>query len=130
MGMPRREDTVPAIVGRAYDFVLWLLPKVDNFPKAHRFTVGERLTANGLDLLTTLVEAAYSRDKAELLQMANRKINSTRYLLRLAKDMRLMSIDSYGFSAEKLDEIGRMAGGWHKAASQRPKHPADGAVAP
>jgi len=75
----------PAMVGRTYEFALWLLPKVDNFPKAHRFTVGERLTANGPDLLTTLVEAAYSRDKAELHKLANRKINSTRYLLRLAK---------------------------------------------
>ena len=88
------------------------------------FTVGERLTGNGLDLLTTLVEAAYANDKSELLQDANRKINATRYLLRLAKDLRLMSMDAYAFSAEKLDEIGRMAGGWRKAASpQRPKQP-------
>jgi len=119
--MAGREEAVPAIVGRAYDFVLWLLPKVDHFPRSHRFTVGERLTTNGLDLLTTLVEAAYARDKVDLLQQANRKINSTRYLLRLAKDLRLMSVDSWGFSAEKLDEIGRMAGGWHKAALKGPK---------
>ena len=118
LGMPPREEPVPAIVGRTYDFVLWLLPKVDNFPREHRFTVGERLTANGLDLLTTLVEAAYSKDKLELLQQANRKINSTRYLLRLAKDMRLMSIESWWFSVEKLGEIGRMVGGWQKAATR------------
>ena len=116
-----REDAAPAIVGLAYEFVLWLIPKVDGFPRAHRFTVGERLTANGLDLLTTLVEAAYARDKAELLQQANRKINATRYLLRLAKDLRLLSVDSWGFSVDKLDEIGRMAGGWHRAAQQKPK---------
>jgi hypothetical protein len=29
-----------------------------------------------------------------------------------------MSIDAYGFSAEKLDEIGRMVGGWSKAAAK------------
>ncbi len=114
--MRRKEQGAPAIVGKAYDFVLWLLPKVENFPRAHRFTVGERLTGSGLDLLTTLVEAAYAREKDDLLQQAARKINSTRYLLRLAKDLRLMSVDAYGFSAEKLDEIGRMAGGWRKAS--------------
>ena len=31
-----------------------------------------------------------------------------------------MNIDSYGFSAENLDEIGRMVGGWRKAAVPQP----------
>jgi hypothetical protein len=65
--MKKPDEGAPVVVGKAYDFVLWLLPKVENFPKAHRFTVGERLTANGLDLPTSLVEAAYSREKAGLL---------------------------------------------------------------
>ena len=99
--MQKPDEGAPPVVNKAYDFVLWLLPKVENFPRAHRFTVGDRLTANGLDLLTSLVEAAYA--------------HSTRYLLRLAKDLRLLSVDSYGFSEEKLDEIGRMVGGWRKA---------------
>lgn len=77
--MSRKEPEAPAVVGKAYDFVLWLLPKVENFERNHRFTVGERLSASGLDLLNILVEAAYVRDKADLLQQANRKINSTRY---------------------------------------------------
>jgi len=114
--MQKKDDGAPVVVGRAYDFVLWLLPKVEDFPRAHRFTVGERLTANGLDLLMTLVEAAYARQKSELLEEASRRVNSTRYLLRIAKDLKLMSTSSYGFSAERLEEIGRMVGGWSKAA--------------
>ncbi len=116
MPMKKQDDGAPVVVQKAYDFLLWLLPKVENFPRSYRFTVGERLTAQGLDLLMALVEAAYARQKGELLEQASRKVNSTRYLLRMAKDLRLMSIDAYGFSAEKLDEIGRMAGGWSKAA--------------
>lgn len=121
MAVKPKTETVPVIVGKAYDFVFWLIPKVEGFDKKYKFTVGERLSANGLDLLTTLVEAAYSRDKANLLQEATRKINSTRFLLRLSKDLHLMSIESYGFSLEKLEEIGRMAGGWQKSAVQVPR---------
>jgi hypothetical protein len=106
---------MPVAVVKVYDFVLWLLPKVENFPRGYKFTIGDRLSAQGLDLMTTLVEAAYSRDKESLLRAASDKINSTRYLLRLAKDLKLMSVDAYGFSAERLDEIGRMVGGWRKA---------------
>ena len=108
-------DTPPVVVQKTYEFVLWLLPKVESFPRSYRFTVGERLTGAGLDLLTTLVEAAYSSQKKGLLDSANRKVNAVRYLLRLAKDLKLMTIDSYGLSAENLDEIGRMVGGWRKA---------------
>ena len=110
-----KNDAMPLAVARVYELVLWLLPKVESFPRAYKFTIGERLTAQGLDLMTALVEAAYTRDKADLLQEANRKVNSTRYLLRLAKDLDLMTVDSYRFCAEKLDEIGRMVGGWRKA---------------
>ena len=69
----------PVAVTRAYDFVLWVLPKVEKFNRAYRFTVGERLAAGSLDILTLLVEAAYAARKDELLHDAIRKINSTRY---------------------------------------------------
>ena len=36
-----KEETVPVIVGKAYDFVLWLLPKVEGFDRKHRFTIGK-----------------------------------------------------------------------------------------
>jgi hypothetical protein len=108
------------VVGKAYDFVLWLLPKVETFPRSHRFAIGERLSAQGLDLLVILTEAAYTTGKDELLTQANRKINSTRLLVRLAKDLKLLSLDAYGFAAQRLDEIGRMVGGWRRALGSRP----------
>ena len=105
-------------MSKTYDFILWLLPKVEKFSRAYRFTVGERLSATSLDVLLLLVEAAYSTHKEELLHEATRKINSSRYLLRLAKDLRLLTVDSYGFAAERLDEIGRMVGGWRKISGE------------
>ncbi len=108
-------DGAPVVVLKTYDFVLWLLSKVENFARSYRFTVGDRLAQQGLDLLVILVEAAYSSlGKERLLDEAIRKVNSTRYLLRLAKDLKLLSTDSFAFAAEHVDEIGRMAGGWRK----------------
>ena len=112
----KTDHGAPVAVGKAYDFVLWLLPKVENFSRAYKFTVGERLSANGIDVLILLVEAAYSASKEDLLKQAIRKINSTRYLLRLAKDLKLLTVDSWRFAAAHLDEIGRMAGSWLKSA--------------
>lgn len=119
--MRRPERNEPAVVvGKTYDLTLWLLPKVEKFPRSYRFSVGDRLVAVSLDLLTLLVDAAYSRDKQQHLEQVNLKSNTLRYLLRLAKDLRLLSEDSYAFAGEKVDEIGRMIGGWRKGKSARP----------
>jgi hypothetical protein len=118
MSAPSREEP-PVVVSKAYDFVLWLLPKAEKLPRSYRFSVGERLVSHGLDLLLVLVESAYASNKAGLLQEANRNVNGLRYLLRLSKDLRMLSVDAYGFAAENLDEIGRMVGGWQKSVARR-----------
>jgi hypothetical protein len=103
------------VVQKVYEIVLWLLLKVEKFPRSLRFTVGDRLVSVGLDLLLAVVEASYSTEKGILLETASRKVNGFRYLLRLAKDLSLLTVDSYGFAAGRLEEIGRMIGGWQKS---------------
>jgi hypothetical protein len=61
------------VVEKAYDFLLWLLPKVQKFPRSFRFTVGDRTVNVGLDLLLALVEAAYSTDKGEPIEISSRR---------------------------------------------------------
>ena len=118
--MRKASDDEPAVVvGKAYDLVLWLLPKAEKFPRSYRFGIGDRVVSYGLDLLLILVAAAYTADKTVLLEQASQRVNGLRYLLRLAKDLRLLSIDSYGFAVGRLEEIGRMAGGWLRAAARR-----------
>ncbi len=46
-------------------------------------------------------------------------LNRMRYLLRLAKDLNLFTVESYEHAAELLEEIGRMAGGWRKASAAK-----------
>ena len=32
--------------------------------------------------------------------------------MRLAKDLQCLKVESYGFAAKSIDEIGRLVGGW------------------
>ena len=117
---PSSDAPQPAIVvQRAYDLALWLVHKVEKFPRSFRFSVGDRVIARALDLLEALTEAAYTSDKVALLDWANRVVNSLRLLLRLTVDLKLMAADSHEFAAGKLEEIGRMIGGWRKAVARR-----------
>ena len=118
MAKKASEETAVAVT-KAYDVVLWLTNKVQHFPRSNRFTLGERLVNAAIDLLMTLVEAAYTAEKSALLRQASLKTNGLRYLLRLAKDLHLMNVEAYGFSTERVEEIGRMIGGWQKSIQQR-----------
>ena len=118
--MPTEPSKEPAVVVlKAYDFLLWLLPKIEKFPRSFKFNLGDRTVGIALDLLVLLVEAAYSAEKSQLLEAANRKANALRYLVRLTKDLKFMSVDSFSFAAQRLEEIGRMIGGWQKSVRRR-----------
>ena len=45
----------------------YLLPKVEKFPRAFRFSVADRTVEVGLDLLLTLVESAFITEEAQPL---------------------------------------------------------------
>jgi len=114
----------PALaVSRAYDFSLWIVNKVEHFPRSLRPLLGDRLINASLDLLLALVQASFASNKTQLLDSANAQLHSLRYLLRLAKDCKLISLDSYAFAAENCENIGRMVGGWRKQSLRTPREP-------
>lgn len=104
------------VVQKAYDWNLWVLPKVEKFPKSYRFSVGQNLVSTSLELLMNLVDATYQAKNSSALAAAVRNVNRARYLVRLSKDLRLLNVSGYEFAAQALDEMGRMTGGWWKSA--------------
>lgn len=116
-----REEKVdaPVVLVKWYDFVKWLLERVDSFPKNQRFIFGQRLADRSIRVLEILVDAAYRSRKAELLAEANRQIEVLRWLVRLAKDRQLFTVRQYGFACQGLTECGRMVGGWLKQAAAK-----------
>ncbi len=52
--------------------------------------------------------------KSPLLQKASRKTDLLKLLLRLANEIKILDDKKYLSLTEKLQEIGRMLGGWLK----------------
>jgi hypothetical protein len=102
-------------VTRTYELIVWAVPQVNKFPRDHRFGLGDRIISHLYDLL----EASYAKDKAAALRDANSKVNTLRYMFRLAKDMQVLSINRYEHGSKHLVEIGKQIGGWRKASGRR-----------
>lgn len=104
----------PLIITKVYDLALYFIPQIAKLPRQHRFTLGERMESMTLDLLSTLVEARYTKDKLILLRKANILLEKTRYCIRLCKDLKIMNLHLYGVLSKHLYEIGGQLGGWMK----------------
>ena len=106
-------------VTKIYDVLKWLLPQISKIPRSHKFTLGDRITNSGLDVLMLLVEASYTRDKLELLRRANIKLEQMRYLLRICKDLEIFSLKKYEYISREINEAGSLIGGWTKQQKGR-----------
>ena len=91
-----------------------MLPKIANFPKDQRFLLADRIERILLDILEMLIEAVYSRERRKILIKVNLKLDVLRFMMRIAKDMKYVSIKGYDFFSQSVLEIGKMVGGWLK----------------
>lgn len=105
------------VITKAYDLILWSCNHTGKFPRNHRFVLGERIERNLYELLETLIRAKYTKQRQELLEQANLRLEILRFQIRLAKDLQCLKVESYGFAAKAIDEIGRLIGGWIKSSS-------------
>ncbi len=111
-------DAVPRAVQACHELQAWLIPQLDLFPRARRFTLGERLENGLLRVLEALVEAAYSREKRTALTMANRTLEIERHLWRLAHELRVIPFNRYEHGAQLMDDLGRQIGGWLRSRTE------------
>ena len=109
------------IFTRTFDFLAWLLPASNHFPRAHRLTLTKRLLDAAFDLREHL-EAANHRNgsrRAQMLSAADEALDRVRLYLRLIAKLEWLSLGQYQHVSEMVSEIGRLLGGWHRASHAR-----------
>jgi len=106
------------IFTRTFDFLSWLLPATNHFPRAHRFSFTQRLLDAAFDLREHLeaANAASGKARQALLAQADLDLNRIRTCLRLAARWEWLSPGQYQHVAEMVAEIGRLLGGWIKVS--------------
>lgn len=86
-------------------------------PKKDKYTLGEKLGRTTLDLIELLIMASYANkeEKNIFLNKANAKLEILKILVRLAEEVKAISTKKYLLLQEKLQETGKMLGGWMRS---------------
>jgi hypothetical protein len=101
---------------RTHDLVLWMIPHVQKFPRAHRFGLGERVQRLLLDFHDSLVAAGKSKSEARRasLNRADIQLEQLRGWIRISRDLDLFTVAQYEHVSRLVSEVGRLLGAWIK----------------
>ncbi len=91
-----------------------------------RYTTGARIENHFLDLLELIYIAYYSplEKKSEKIVLCISKNDIIKYLLQVAFENKFVKEKEYLELSEKLQEVGKILGGWKKGVETKLKTPA------
>ena len=112
-------DSVPTILVYWEQTVRAVLARTGKFPRHVRFTLSSRIDNLALDVYERLVEASYTRDKSSTLRRVNLDLTKLRLLLRLGRDERHLDRRGFEHLMRRMEEAGRMVGGWTRQQVRR-----------
>ena len=99
---------------RVYELYKLFYQYYQHLPQKDRYCIGQKCEKIILDILELIIETIQSprNKKLELLNKTSIKLNILRIIIRLAKDVKALDFKKYLILQEKINEIGKMLGGW------------------
>jgi len=99
----------------SYDLLIEIFQFTKDFSKEYKYTVGESLKKETIELLTLIFRANSRKDKESVLQEARERIEVIRLFIRLMKDLQQISLKRFVQVNQKVEEVSKQLTGWQKA---------------
>ena len=122
---PRSFSDLPILQKCTDSYKLWHGFLAD-FPRLSRFTLGAKIDTLFADTIELILLAGYApkSHKAALVQRASTKLDTLKFFLQVAWEVKALDNKKYLRLSEPLNEVGKMLGGWRKQL-QLPPDPTD-----
>jgi four helix bundle protein len=116
---PGRLNLDIPVFQKTYELYKFFYQLVAHFPKKDRYSIGQKIENGMLGLIEDIVTASQlsKSEKVPTLQGASIKLDVLKVLIRCCKDLKIIDNKNYLLLESKLQEIGRMLGGWIKAST-------------
>jgi hypothetical protein len=109
------------IITKTYELYRALHDLQKGIPKMERYSLWRRVEATALQMLEGFVHVGYlpCEQRAQKLTRLAADVDMLRMFIRLTVDIKVLPMKKAVAIQERLDEIGRMLGGWMKSVRQR-----------
>ncbi len=96
-----------------YDLLLDIYRLSKHMDRDHKFTLGESLKKDAMELILLIYRANSVHDKVDLLSQAKEMVERIRLLLRVAKDLKQLSVKQFVVLSEKLETGSKQINSWY-----------------
>ncbi|OVE79376.1 hypothetical protein BVY01_02750 [bacterium I07] len=110
-------DELP-VYKASYDLLLEIFRFTKEFNKDFKYTVGESLKKETLELITLIYRANSKADKWQTLQTAREKIEVIRLFVRLMKDLKQISLQRFVQVNQRVENVSKQLTGWQKSMKE------------
>ncbi|KYD24628.1 MULTISPECIES: diversity-generating retroelement protein Avd [Anoxybacillaceae] len=109
----KREDL--KILQKTYDMIQYGYVALRQYPKSEKHTLAAETKRSMYELLKLTIRANRRYYKKTTLQDIDIELDHLRYLIRLGHELGFLPFKKYEIWSKRLDELGRMLGGWMKS---------------
>ncbi|MFO0705091.1 MAG: four helix bundle protein [Candidatus Andersenbacteria bacterium] len=118
---PQPSPDAPILQRASLAYKTWY-GTLPNLPRLAHQGIGGRIETLFLDLITRLLQACFAspKRKADLIRAASSTLDTLKFFLQIAWELKLIDHKKYAHISTPLAEVGRMLGGWQKSATKKP----------
>ncbi len=103
------------VLGKVKESYLLWYKFYHDLPKTHRYTLGQRIDTLFIEIIEAIAAASFlsREEKHPYVRLAIKKMDTLRVLLMILWETKSLDSKKYIALSVKLDEAGRMLGGWN-----------------
>ena len=105
---------MPLLWKTKFVYVIWY-NYYQTLPKNHRYSLGLKIDKLFVEIIEAIAIASFlsPQEKQPWVKLAIRKIDTLKIFLMILWETKSLDSKKYISLSEKIDEIGRMLGGWN-----------------
>jgi aspartyl-tRNA synthetase len=101
----------------AYDLLLELFAVAANLSKAYRYSLGERLQNEAVEVIVNIYKANSTADKIPFITKSREHTEIIRLFIRILHDTRQISLNRMVMLNKMIEDLSRQLVGWQKYCS-------------
>lgn len=100
-------------------YLIWFSYYKD-LPKLHKHSLCQKIDKYFIDIIEVVSFASFLKkeEKASYIRLAIRKLDTSKVLLMILWETKTLDNKKYILLSQKLDEIGKMLGGWYGSVTK------------
>ncbi len=99
-----------------YDLLISIYQRTGTFTREYKYTIGERLKSETLELLINIYKANKSKKetRGQYIEIARQHVEVVRLLTRIVKDLKVIGIKGFVALNVQIEALSKQLASWQK----------------